>query len=796
MYSILKPHWIFFLLPFLSACDVMVASPNNPLSLSNQLFSTPSFSNKIGGTIVYATGDSSIASLRIITGPRYGKARIVSQFDGTFEYELTSLEGLQGDSFIVELNSGGSSASAVMSIVFSDDSSPIVSMKPLEGANQVNISTDLWIESETPLLSSTLSVQSSNGACSGTIQLSSDNFASCVGLSDLTSTRLARTFKVTPIVNLERNTVYKLKVTREITSYFELPIAETIQSFTTYQSGLVINEIGSSYYSNTLRWFELFNGTASTLNLSDFELKSFTINSDTQLTSQGSFTFPATNIAPNQYLIVRAQSWTKDYTDTDSIIYLKSGNEYPYWSAQGYLELIEKVTGDTVDFVAFGGSYLPSGNGASWLGAEATLVSNADSFGQSIGRDANQSDSNSAADWTHYNPGTFGSVNDVECAIDDDNDMVPDCNEAENKTYAGMPLYEWGARSGITDIFIEVDYMDTTDEGVIPRKEALDMVVAAFANKNINIHFDVGDLFDQSPGLNPSMYDLGGGNQVPFSNGITFNSENLLIADFHDYKDAYFNSDRLQFFHYMIMANSQKEDGSSGSSGLAELFANDIIITLGGWGLNATADLNKLINYQASTIMHELGHNLGLYHGGHESVNDKPNYHSVMNYTYQLGGLSEIGNNEGDRMHQALGNACSGVLVNGPSDSYLNFQIGYSDGSSIGLNETSLNETLGLGRLGSAPVDFNCNGNNTESAVVTDVNQDGSTDTLTDHDDWSNLVTDFGGIASQSNHGTRDFQAPIAEFIAWPAKIIHDRSSNYIKETLTKPKDQVLNEKN
>ena len=34
--------------------------------------------------------------------------------------------------------------------------------------------------------------------------------------------------------------------------------------------------------------------------------------------------------------------------------------------------------------------------------------------------------------------------------------------------------------------------------------------------------------------------------------------------------------------------------------------------------------------------MHELGHNLGLRHGGGDNVNCKPNYYSVMSYSRQL----------------------------------------------------------------------------------------------------------------------------------------------------------------
>ena len=41
----------------------------------------------------------------------------------------------------------------------------------------------------------------------------------------------------------------------------------------------------------------------------------------------------------------------------------------------------------------------------------------------------------------------------------------------------------------------------------------------------------------------------------------------------------------------------------------------------------------------SNTIVHELGHNLLLRHGGFENCNYKPNYNSVMNYQYQFPGV-------------------------------------------------------------------------------------------------------------------------------------------------------------
>ena len=58
---------------------------------------------------------------------------------------------------------------------------------------------------------------------------------------------------------------------------------------------------------------------------------------------------------------------------------------------------------------------------------------------------------------------------------DADLDGIPDSAESPGGTFAGLPLYAWGARTGQRDIFVHVDYMvKAADPGVMPRCEALD----------------------------------------------------------------------------------------------------------------------------------------------------------------------------------------------------------------------------------------------------------------------------------------------------------------------------------
>jgi hypothetical protein len=99
--------------------------------------------------------------------------------------------------------------------------------------------------------------------------------------------------------------------------------------------------------------------------------------------------------------------------------------------------------------------------------------------------------------------------------------------------------------------------------------------------------------------------------------------------------------------------------------------------------------------------MHELGHNLGLRHGGNDDILHKPNYLSVMNYSFQFRGLH----------------------ING-DDGFFDYSVPIF--VSTALDENNLYEELGLSGIG-FPEDygtrkFNCNQNNPQYTVVEDVN--------------------------------------------------------------------------
>ena len=111
-------------------------------------------------------------------------------------------------------------------------------------------------------------------------------------------------------------------------------------------------------------------------------------------------------------------------------------------------------------------------------------------------------------------------------------------------------------------------------------------------------------------------------NKPMFRYKIAYDLDSTGQAFYYErYKTDFFSPSRAGIFHYAIFANLYWKGGTS--SGLSTS-NRDFIVTLGGF---AGTD-----NEQSGAFMHELGHNLGLDHGGNSGTNYKPNYPSVMNY--------------------------------------------------------------------------------------------------------------------------------------------------------------------
>jgi hypothetical protein len=303
-----------------------------------------------------------------------------------------------------------------------------------------------------------------------------------------------------------------------------------------------------------------------------------------------------------------------------------------------------------------------------------------------------------------------------------------------------------GANPNKPDIFVELDYMDCsageTCEGGPhshrPKAAALEAVVKAFAT--------------------------GGGDHGPIALHVKVDQAILHqdVLEFTSGKGNDFAAAKAQFFgpsnpqrfayHYGIFAH--RKGDSSDSSGHAELPGNDFMVSLGGrnigWGDKDKDGLNDehvgTVRQQAGTLMHELGHNLGLRHGGGDIENYKPNYPSVMNYTFQMG-----------RHLPYLGES---LLAGFP---------GYSSGGCGSLDENHLNEPSGVCATEFVPqlfcwlmlnpkaiesagpgIDWNCNANALELGIKVDVNDDKAETVLFDHNDWDNLAFDF--------HSGKDFE--------------------------------------
>ena len=670
-----------------------------------------------------------------------------------------------GDEFQIQVQiADGSAISSIVKakINYYDNQPPSFTSFPQSGSIDIPTRTTITLKSDIPLNSNTI-FNTKNVSCIGSIALSSDGFTNCIGFL-VQYSNFSRDLVLELDETLLPDQNYVLRITDQVQSIFSVPAPATEIEFTTARGKILVNEISSSFQDSSLRWIEIYNSSDELAFLKNFSLYSRSINANDKKFSEYSFDLPNYTLQPKQHFILRVQNSdsaeSQQYPSISGrIAILEDSGSLPYWDKSGYIELRSKTDpAYTEDYVIFG-TFLRGSQPAtadSWIGSGFAAFG--DTAGYSISRKID-SDTNSSLDWVSTPFPTFGAINDALCTNDEDGDSIPDCAEVEGSTYAGIDVYTLGARVNTRDIFIEVDYVDSTqgndfpvNEGVLPRIESLQYITNLFASQNISLHFDVGDLFDKSPGLNPENFDLGGGEAVPYYSLVGYDLSYLSLAfgySFYNIKGRYMDINRMGFFHYLLMINQVA--GDSTALGASEVEGDDMIVALGYKSLNSTTLNNEavLVSAQSAAILHQIGHNLGLRHGGDETLDYKVNYFSTMNSLYYEDGLPS-NTAPGDRFYQnsfTSADTCYPDTLSNSKQILADFKVDFSRGTSEDINENSIDELIGVGRLieNYAKIDFNCDGDVLDTGFSLNLNIGGDTATtvLKDYNDWENLDLNF-----------------------------------------------------
>jgi hypothetical protein len=340
------------------------------------------------------------------------------------------------------------------------------------------------------------------------------------------------------------------------------------------------------------------------------------------------------------------------------------------------------------------------------------------------------------------------------------NGVTIDPGDGSGPQFINLPAM--GATVNKPDIFVQLDFMADTVHSHALTAAAIKTVVTAFANSpfrsrtgsiGINLHVDAGPNSIMNFATNQTWGALSRARQLTEVTNLGTGSvdskgnlSNYNWTAFDGIKNAlggFTSTGRTAIFRYAISAH---QIATASNSGVARAIpGSDFIVSLAKIGLPPTA------NQEAGTFMHELGHNLGLQHGGGDPVNNKPNYISVMNYSFQFPGLTRSG----------VANIYD-----------------YSDAALNTLDETNLDETTGVGAAASGvatshwlppvggnpgvfvtvadaskPIDWNGNGTLADKNFAFDVNGDDATSptpttTLTPFDDWKNLKLKGGSIGA------------------------------------------------
>ena len=329
---------------------------------------------------------------------------------------------------------------------------------------------------------------------------------------------------------------------------------------------------------------------------------------------------------------------------------------------------------------------------------------------------------------------------------------------------------------GKKEIYIQVDWMKRHH----PDPRALANVTNAFAQNGVILHIQLGNEVPHyadsttppSPGASTLPSQWSDFDKIKkwyfgtaYERGCTTSTSTLAGSPFvtgSNCANAVTGNltGKRQIFHYVLFGHFNAANPYS--SGTSEEVGNDMGIYLGHF----TAAVGSL-DQQQGTFMHELGHNLGLYHGGGlppdstnpEWDNCKPNYLSVMSYTrqfaesYPINRALNYSSGYVSSLDKSSLDECAGVTITMPPPmpptTAVSQQMVYATPNNSYMTSPIKNGNLVEWNADATKDGSTCNDGTTNqqvninnfSPVIAVCNAGfGSTDNvLNDHNDWSNL---------------------------------------------------------
>jgi hypothetical protein len=385
------------------------------------------------------------------------------------------------------------------------------------------------------------------------------------------------------------------------------------------------------------------------------------------------------------------------------------------------------------------------------------------------------------------NGGTATCWFDVKVLGDKDGDGLPDKWEQEGYTWtwtddnnvshtATVPLHTMGAHWLRKDLFVQICYMnDGAGNDHTPLASTISDITKAFEDAPVD-----------NPAGAPAGWESGiklhilAERKVAYQANLAASSDSATIWNAVDalkatptldttdpatavnYPPEYHPAVHFAVFCH-LMSPGDGRTGLSRNEDLTtmEVGAHDFILSLGA--LIEHPDIGAYTpEDQAGTFMHELGHNLGLMHGGHtmdESQNYKPNYLSVMNYAFQRSGLVQpIKDDDGNVTGTKIVYDFSRDVLPSLNESALNESVGLSNWKKtdpvtgdviydyLGHGTVWFNEWLSVTDMkqvatgGDSPLHWDGDSGTTLTSYASSINNDADKVELTGWDDWAHIT--------------------------------------------------------